>query len=186
MFRFKTLIRIGMLSLGVSLFGTGCGLFKSDDYVPLASPAAAPAGETPEVTPMPTQPAPGPVPLPGQLDPTDQIVEYTVKDGDTLWEIARDHKTTVSKIKAASQLETDLIIPGQKLQVPTKQPGAATPATPPAAAPPAVPATPPAAQPSSPASAPFQPAAPNTYTPPPAPQSGTQYAPPSGGFQIQN
>jgi LysM repeat protein len=49
-----------------------------------------------------------------------EIIPYTVKDGDTLWEIARDHKVGIADIRAASNLpETEtVILPGQVLQIP--------------------------------------------------------------------
>ncbi len=43
---------------------------------------------------------------------------YTVKQGDTLYSIARRNNTTVAKIKARSGISSDLIRPGQKLSIP--------------------------------------------------------------------
>ncbi len=43
---------------------------------------------------------------------------YEVHAGDTLWEIARDLETTTSLIRAASDLLSERIYPGQVLQVP--------------------------------------------------------------------
>jgi peptidoglycan endopeptidase LytE len=42
---------------------------------------------------------------------------YTVQKGDTLWEIARQYDTTVSALKQQNNLTSDLIFPGQVLQV---------------------------------------------------------------------
>ncbi|MGZ0085334.1 LysM peptidoglycan-binding domain-containing protein [Caldibacillus thermoamylovorans] len=42
---------------------------------------------------------------------------YTVQKGDTLWEIARDYDTTVERLKQQNQLSSDLIFPGQVLQI---------------------------------------------------------------------
>jgi LysM repeat protein len=48
-------------------------------------------------------------------------VDYTVKPGDTLSEIARDHDSSVSKIAAANEISNpDLIHPGQVLYIPAK------------------------------------------------------------------
>jgi peptidoglycan endopeptidase LytE len=50
---------------------------------------------------------------------------YTVKSGDTLTKIAKAHGTTVKAIKAASNLTTDHIKVGQKLNIPAKSEAAA-------------------------------------------------------------
>lgn len=43
--------------------------------------------------------------------------DYTVKPGDSLWEIARANKTTVGKLKALNHLKSDTIQPMQKLRI---------------------------------------------------------------------
>ena len=43
---------------------------------------------------------------------------YTVKSGDSLWEIARRNNTTVAKLKSANGLSTDKLSIGQKLKLP--------------------------------------------------------------------
>ena len=45
------------------------------------------------------------------------IVGYIVKDGDTLWEIAKKNCTTVDSIKMYNNLDTDVINQGMKLMV---------------------------------------------------------------------
>ncbi|BBW96594.1 LysM peptidoglycan-binding domain-containing protein [Geobacillus icigianus] len=42
---------------------------------------------------------------------------YTVQKGDTLWEIARHYDTTVERLKQQNQVPSDLIFPGQVLQI---------------------------------------------------------------------
>lgn len=44
---------------------------------------------------------------------------YTVKSGDSLWSIANKHSTTVDKIKADNNLNSNSIQPGQKLKIVT-------------------------------------------------------------------
>lgn len=43
---------------------------------------------------------------------------YTVRAGDTLWDIARAHDTTVDALERANDLDDDLIRPGQELRIP--------------------------------------------------------------------
>lgn len=43
---------------------------------------------------------------------------YTVRQGDTLWEIAQKHDSTVASIKRANNMRSSLIKPGQRLVIP--------------------------------------------------------------------
>lgn len=62
-----------------------------------------------------TTPPPSSSPLPsvGGASKT-----YTVRSGDSLWKIAREHKTTVSALRAHNNLKTDNLRVGQKLKIP--------------------------------------------------------------------
>lgn len=63
---------------------------------------------------------------------------YTVRPGDSLFIIAQRFGTTVAAIRAANNLRTDAIFPGQTLAIP----GGAAPAPPPPPPPPPAPPTP--------------------------------------------
>ncbi|MCG8468517.1 MAG: DUF5715 family protein [Gemmatimonadetes bacterium] len=45
--------------------------------------------------------------------------EYRVKRGDSLWDIAREHDTTVDRLRAANNMSGSRIFPGQVLTVPS-------------------------------------------------------------------
>ncbi len=46
------------------------------------------------------------------------VVRYRVRNGDSLWEIARAYGTTVARLREANKLRDSRIYPGQRLQVP--------------------------------------------------------------------
>jgi LysM repeat protein len=46
---------------------------------------------------------------------------YKVHEGDTLWDIAKSHDTTVDAILSANDLSGDIIQPGQELRIPSGQ-----------------------------------------------------------------
>jgi membrane-bound lytic murein transglycosylase D len=45
-------------------------------------------------------------------------MEYRVRSGDTLWKLARRHKTSVQTIKDRNQLTSDRLQVGQTLKLP--------------------------------------------------------------------
>lgn len=96
---------------------------SSEEKKPASSGPAQAGYSIPSNDPLPiydspSQPAPAssaPATTPAAIGST---VEYTVVSGDSLWKIARRHKTTVEKIMLANDLRSDVIKPGQKLLVP--------------------------------------------------------------------
>lgn len=77
------------------------------------------AVDTTVIVPEPVDPTPTPAPQPTPT-PKPQYTTYTVKQGDTLGKIAKKHGTTVSAIKKANGLRSDMIRQGQKLKIPKK------------------------------------------------------------------
>jgi membrane-bound lytic murein transglycosylase D len=72
-----------------------------------------PYGQAPTVdAPMEDAGSPPP-PLPPTGGQT-----YTVRKGDSLWEIATDHGTTVAELKRANRLQTNVLQIGQELVIP--------------------------------------------------------------------
>ena len=50
---------------------------------------------------------------------TTKAKTYTVKNGDSLWTIARNNNTTVDKLKQANNLTSNLLTIGQVLTIPS-------------------------------------------------------------------
>ncbi|MCP5555889.1 MAG: LysM peptidoglycan-binding domain-containing protein [Akkermansiaceae bacterium] len=184
-------MKIGNLLLGwvgisaITLTHVGCTSKQSSGLPPAtAASALAPALAGPGTPTTPAKPQ-------ATIDPDDQLVDYRVAKGDSLWLIARKFHTSVGKIQAANNLSDSKIIEGKKLKIPTKNPPSAEElaAGAPAAAAPAVkeaPASAPAPAPSpAPAPAPAAPAAP-AVEPPAPPASGPSFSFPSGGLKIQD
>jgi LysM repeat protein len=82
-------------------------------YTPPAQPSYTPA---PEPEPSYTPPASKPKPK-SKPKASSSGGGYTVKQGDTLYRIALNNNTTVSKLKSANGLSSDVIRPGQKLSL---------------------------------------------------------------------
>ncbi len=64
-----------------------------------------------------TSPAPGAA---AAVDTSDGSQAYSVKSGDNLEKIAKQHGTTVKALRTANNLKTDRITVGQKLKIPAK------------------------------------------------------------------
>ncbi len=52
-------------------------------------------------------------------EPQRTLVDYKIQKGDTLWDLARAHDTTVSEIKEINSLDSDIIMYGKVIKVPT-------------------------------------------------------------------
>jgi spore germination protein YaaH len=66
----------------------------------------------------PVQPAPAPTTVTEQKAET---IQYTVKSGDSLSLIAKNHGTTVQGIQSLNSLTSTIIYPGQVLSIPTQE-----------------------------------------------------------------
>ncbi len=49
-----------------------------------------------------------------------EFTEYVVQSGDSIWKIAHRHKISMKNLKAYNKLSSDILRPGQKLQIPKK------------------------------------------------------------------
>ena len=54
----------------------------------------------------------------GQKLKINNIINYTVKKGDSLWKIAKSYKTTINDIVNLNNLKSTTIIIGQVLLIP--------------------------------------------------------------------
>ncbi len=127
------------------------------------TPAEATAPVTQAAAAVPAEPLP---PLtPEEIGPT---INYTVKTGDSLWLIAKNHKSSIGRLKRINQLSGDNILAGQVLKVPSGAAPAPAAITPAKKAPAPV-SAPPASggfrRPSAAATPPAAPAVPATATP---------------------
>lgn len=107
--RTKTLLRIGQ-RLRVPGYARSEENPKPVQNAPKAV-QSAPKAEPKAAKAEPGAPAAPPTPPPGW-------VRYQVKEGDTLWQIARDRDTTVVEIKQKNALETMRLDAGQEIFVP--------------------------------------------------------------------
>ncbi len=122
---------------GVVVFGlialVAWGLLSGPSPSPTLAPSAAPLSERVTVVapastqlatsaPSATQPSdttptqPSPIASPTRAEP----IEYTVRAGDTLFNIALAYGVSVETIALANALEGETIVPGQVLVIPTQ------------------------------------------------------------------
>jgi LysM repeat protein len=135
----KLLLQVSVATL-VCATGMSCTLFKKKNADPYAQdggynpyggqpgqvastyqeyqPSQQPAYQTYMPPPQDYRPEPEYSPAPRKSSSSGSGGSYPVKKGDSLYRIALNHRTTVSKLKSANGLTSDLIHPGQKLTLP--------------------------------------------------------------------
>ena len=90
-------LAVGIVALALS--SSGCSLLEGDPAEEAAA-ATAPAAATPALI-------------------TKPLISYKVEKGDSLWELARDFKTSIQEIRDANNLEGDLLRAGDTIMIPT-------------------------------------------------------------------
>jgi len=91
-----------------------------------ATPAPA-ANATPATSPAPETPVPAETPLPTET-PSVAIVEYTLRPGESVWDVAASFGTTADTILALNGLaDPGLVVTGQRLLVPEPAEGTTAP-----------------------------------------------------------
>ncbi|MBM7662512.1 LysM repeat protein [Bacillus mesophilus] len=88
----------------------------TSDNIYIGQKLLIPVPITNATTTTTTQPEPTPAPAPTQTE--QNTINYTVKSGDSLSLIAKNHGTTVQEIQRLNSLTTTNIFPGQVLIVP--------------------------------------------------------------------
>ncbi|MCB1063135.1 MAG: LysM peptidoglycan-binding domain-containing protein [Verrucomicrobiae bacterium] len=182
-------------TVAFALTATGCFNRAPDPIAPIPAVTGPQPPAATAATPAPAAAANEPF----SLKAGEQLVPHKVAKGDSLWELAQKYQTRVSRIKSANNLESDMIVEGRTLQIPTAMGGApAMPATSLSPTPTPAPAvTAPQTQPSliapPAAPAPAAPAPPQTApttapaTPAPSLNFGTPpQAPSTGSLRLQN
>jgi 5'-nucleotidase/UDP-sugar diphosphatase len=131
----KTVVTSVIVSIAVvvGLLIEGC-VSERSEVTPLPAQASAPQTPAPKAAPaqsarpavsqttLPTQPSP--VAMEKTAAPVDPPhttggAVYLVKSGDSLTRIAKTHGTTIKALKSANNLESDRIVVGEKLKIPS-------------------------------------------------------------------
>lgn len=119
---------LGLSGLGRDQPSTGAIATATPASTPSVTPsprstltATATIEPAPSETPAPTltpTPAPTPTPTPAVTPAPSARTSYTVKSGDTLYDIARAFDTTVAAIKQLNNLSSNTLHVGQVLLIP--------------------------------------------------------------------
>ena len=112
----------GILAVSLAVTVMACSS-KDNNYSPIpvypAGSNAMPAdGSLPPAAATPLPPL-----SPEEIGPT---INYIVKEKDSLWKIAKNHKTTIARLKRVNGLDKDLILVGQVLKIPDQIAGTTT------------------------------------------------------------
>ena len=104
--------------------------------IPGGKPIATPAANTkPAVKPPVQKPAPAVAPTPvtaieeelpmvdlepEQPEPSSSATMYAVQAGDDILTVASEHNVSIADLRRVNRLSSDLLVPGQKLVIPTQ------------------------------------------------------------------
>ncbi len=115
---FLLLICLTLMAAGTYAYRANIAILP-EQAASIAPAAVSPVGEVPPTTNPSTALAPGSdsgaVPPQSAPTPTPALATYTVKSGDTLWDIAAAHHTTVAQLIELNNLSSDALSLGQTL-----------------------------------------------------------------------
>ena len=115
--------RITLFSLSaiaaVALAATGCFNKKEESVAASLSGDASAESVTAEMVGGTAAETPA-APQPFTLAEGEQLMDYRVNKGDSLWDLAQRFQTKVSRIQSANAMTGDSIIEGQKIKIPTR------------------------------------------------------------------
>lgn len=106
----------------VESWSAGCQVFKRvkdfNEFMSICREARKVFGNSFTYTLLESTDFGSPEPIVKKTEPQSKEIVYTIKRGDSLSKIARKYGTTVTKLKARNDLQSDLIIIGRKLIIP--------------------------------------------------------------------
>ena len=60
--------------------------------------------------------------MPFHLTSDQELIRKTVREGDTLWDLARKHRVSLRSLIAVNRLKSEVIVPGKELLLPEPAP----------------------------------------------------------------